>query len=170
MNSDSSPANKVKLPLAALLACLSLVLSAPAIAALRDIYPDPQHAKADLADALQNAAVSNRRVIIDFGGNWCSDCHVLDSYFHDAANKSLLEANFVLVHLNIGRMDQNLDIAARYQIPLKKGVPALAVLDRDGTLLYSQKTGEFENMRTMQSAAVTEFLTRWKPAAANQRG
>jgi streptogramin lyase len=84
---------------------------------------------------------------------------------HDAANKSLLEVNFVLVHVNIGRIDQNLDVAERYQIPLKKGVPALAVLDRDGKLLYSQKTGEFENMRSMQSAAVTEFLTQWKPAA-----
>ncbi|MGA2841652.1 MAG: thioredoxin family protein [Steroidobacteraceae bacterium] len=157
--------NKVKFQMAALVACLGLVLSAPAIAALRDIYPNPAQAKADLAAALQSASVSHRRVIIDFGGNWCPDCLVLDTYLHDAANKSLLEVNFVLVHVNIGRIDQNLGVAERYQIPLKKGVPALAVLDRDGKLLYSQKTGEFENMRSMQSAAVTEFLTQWKPAA-----
>jgi glycosyltransferase A (GT-A) superfamily protein (DUF2064 family) len=66
---------------------------------------------------------------------------------------------------NIGRMDQNLDLAERYEIPLKKGVPALAVLDSDGRLLYSQRTGEFEAMRRMQSSAVTEFLTQWKPVA-----
>jgi hypothetical protein len=49
--------------------------------------------------------------------------------------------------------------------PLSKGVPAIAVLDEKGKLLYSQKTGEFEAMRYMQTAAVTDFLVRWKRPA-----
>jgi hypothetical protein len=60
-------------------------------------------------------------------------------------------------------MDANLDVTARYRIPLSKGVPAIAVLNDRGKLLYSQKTGEFEAMRHMQSSAVTDFLVRWKP-------
>jgi thioredoxin 1 len=67
------------------------------------------------------------------------------------------------VHVNIGRSDANLDIAARYQIPLIRGVPAVAVLSSRGALLFSQKSGEFEPMRDMQSRAVTDFLQRWKP-------
>jgi hypothetical protein len=63
-------------------------------------------------------------------------------------------------------LNENLDIAQRYQVPLGKGVPALAVLGEHGELLYSQKTGEFEAMRRMQSSAVTEFLTHWKPPSA----
>jgi hypothetical protein len=63
-------------------------------------------------------------------------------------------------------MDQNQDIAARYQIPLAKGVPALAVLDDKGNLLYSQKTGEFEAMRRMEISSVTSFLLQWKPGKA----
>jgi thiol:disulfide interchange protein len=102
-------------------------------------------------------------VLVDFGGDWCPDCQVLDLYLHDPANAPLLAANYVLVHVNIGRIDRNLDIARRLEVPLKKGVPALAVLGGDGRLIYSQKSGEFESMRGMQSAAVTEFLTRWKP-------
>jgi hypothetical protein len=31
-------------------------------------------------------------------------------------------------------------------------------------LLYSQKNGEFEAMRHMESSALTEFLVRWKPS------
>jgi thiol:disulfide interchange protein len=143
---------------------LCIAAQAPGVAAVPDIYPDPGKAKTDLAAALQTAAANHRRIIVDFGGNWCPDCHVLDTYFHDTANRPLLEADFLLVHVNIGRLDQNLDLAERYQIPLKKGVPALAVLDSDGKLLYSQASGEFEAMRRMQSSAVTEFLTRWKPA------
>jgi hypothetical protein len=49
---------------------------------------------------------------------------------------------------------------------LRKGVPALAVLGERGELLYSQKSGEFEAMRGMQSSAVTAFLVRWKRPSA----
>jgi thioredoxin 1 len=137
------------------------VVSAPA--AERDIYPSSDQAKSDLAAALATAAETHKRVLLDFGGNWCTDCHVLDLYFHDPANKPLLDANYVLVHINVGRMNANVDIAERYQIPLRKGVPALAILGEHGELLYSQKTGEFEAMRRMQSTSVTDFLTQWKP-------
>ncbi len=149
----------------ALILSLALCLFAARAVAAPDIYPAPEQAPADLTAALQTASATHRRVLLDFGGNWCPDCRALDSYFHDATNAPLLEAGYVLVHVNIGRVDQNLDIAERYEVPLKKGVPALAVLDTDGKLLYSQKTGEFEAMRRMQSDVVTDFLKQWKPDA-----
>jgi thioredoxin 1 len=127
-----------------------------------DIYPQPSQAAGDLQAALAQAAAQHKHLIIDFGGNWCTDCIVLDHYFHDDTNKPLLESNYILVHVNVGHLNLNEDIAARYQVPLHKGVPALAVLDEKGALLYSQKTGEFESMRHMESAAVTAFLTQWK--------
>jgi thiol:disulfide interchange protein len=146
----------------ALAALLALGLgSAPA--ANKQIYPDPSQAKADLATALKTAADTHKRILLDFGGDWCGDCQVLDIYFHDATNHPILEANFVLVHVNIGHMDANVDIAEKYGVPLHKGVPALAVLDEHGTLLFSQKTGEFEDMRHLESSALTKFLQQWKP-------
>jgi len=145
---------------------LAAVLAAGAVqagSAGRTIYPDPAQAKADLAAALKTAASAHKRIILDFGGDWCGDCQVLDLYFHDATNRPILEANFVVVHVNIGHMDANLEIAEKYEIPLRRGVPALAVLDEHGKLLYSQKSGEFEAMRRMESSAVTQFLVQWKP-------
>jgi thiol:disulfide interchange protein len=139
------------------------------LAANRQIYPDPLQAKADLAAALKTASASHKRILLDFGGDWCGDCQVLDLYFHDAANRPILEANFVLVHVNIGHMDANQEIAEKYGVPLHKGVPALAVLDEKGALLYSQKTGEFEDMRNMESGAVTKFLLQWKPSSPAAR-
>jgi thioredoxin 1 len=145
--------------------CASVALSVFGLcqAADRSLFPDPKQAGADLAAALQTAAASHRRVIVDFGGNWCTDCHVLDSFLHDETNRPLLEASFVLVHVNVGRLDKNLDLATRLQIPLQKGVPALAVLDADGTLLYSQRTGEFQDMSRMSSAGVAQWLRHWQP-------
>jgi thioredoxin 1 len=144
-----------------LVALWALAVAVPAIA-LPDIYPPPEQAQADLTAALKQAAAQHRRVIVDFGGNWCTDCHVLDSYMRDSTNQPLIDAHFLVVHVNIGRIDQNLDIAERYGIPLKKGVPAVAVLSPQGKVLYSQTGGEFEDMRHMDSSAVTAFLQRWK--------
>ncbi len=126
------------------------------------IYPDGAEAQADLNAALAKAAKEKKRVLIVFGGNWCGDCQVLEIYFHDAANRSLLEANYVVVPVNIGRYDVNLDLATKYGVPLEKGVPALAVLDSHGQLLYSQRHSEFTAMRRMDSSSVTEFLQKWK--------
>jgi len=141
-----------------------LALSAgTARSANREIYPAPAQANTDLAAALKTAAATHKRILLDFGGNWCGDCQVLDLYLHDPRNRPLLEANFVLVDVNIGHMDENLDIARQYQVPVEKGVPALAVLTSQGKLLYSQKIGQFKTMRTMDSSSVTTFLAQWKP-------
>ena len=141
-------------------------LPAAAQTAEREIYPAPEQAGPDLAAAIKAAHAQHKHLIIDFGGNWCGDCKVLDIYFHDPVNKQLLDANYILVDINIGHMDRNQDIAERYQIPLHKGVPALAVLDEHGKLLYSQRSGEFEAMRRMEINSVTSFLLQWKPTHA----
>lgn len=144
-------------------AAILVLAAAPASPAGHDIYPPPAQARADLAAALKEAAQTHRRVLLDFGGNWCGDCQVLNIYFHDPDNLPILEKNYVLVDINVGYMDANVDLAEKYGIPLHKGVPALAVLDEHGRLLYSQKDGEFEAMRRMQSSAVTSFLAQWRP-------
>ncbi len=129
----------------------------------RHVYPDPAQARADLAAALKRAAASHKRILLDFGGNWCGDCLVLDYYMHSPQNRPILESNFELVDINVGRYDANLDLAQRYEIPLEKGVPALAVLTETGKLLYSQKNGQFERMGQMDPGSVTKFLLQWKP-------
>lgn len=141
-----------------------LVVALPARPAARDIYPDPAQAKVDLATALKSAAREHKRVLLDFGGNWCGDCQVLDMYFHNPQNLPILEKNFLLVHVNVGHLDDNVELAEKYGIPLQKGVPALAVLNESGKLIYSQRGGEFEAMRRMDPSSVTKFLVQWKPA------
>ena len=125
------------------------------------LYPDVASAEPDIKAALVKARSEHKRVILDFGGDWCGDCQVLDIYFHQAPNADLLEKNFVKVNINIGREDANLDIAHRYGVPIH-GVPALAVLDAHGKVLVAQDT-QFADMRHMEPSSVTEFLTKWKP-------
>jgi thiol:disulfide interchange protein len=128
----------------------------------KHLYSTTANPKVDIASALKQARAEHKRVILDFGGDWCGDCQVLDIYMHQSPNDKLLEKHFVVVHVDIGHMDRNVDVAQRYKVPIDKGVPALAVLDANGTLLYSQKNGDFENMRNMRPEDVTAFLNRWK--------
>jgi VCBS repeat-containing protein len=130
------------------------------------LYEKDADAKAEIAHALTKAAGAHKRVILDFGGNWCYDCHVLEAAFHQPDVAPLVSASFIVVHVDIGRMDKNLDLAEKYKVPINKGVPALAVLAADGTLLYSQQHGEFESARNMDPDDLIAFLKKWKPAAA----
>lgn len=128
----------------------------------KNIYSDTADPKVDIAAAIRQAKAGHKRIILDFGGNWCGDCQVLDIYMRESPNAELLEKYFIVVHVDIGRFDRNVDIAEKYKVPIKKGVPALAVLDSAGRLLYSQANKEFENMRNMRSSDVTAFLNHWK--------
>ena len=144
-----------------------LVLAAllPLAAVAAPIYPDPSRAAADNDAALREASATHRRVLVDFGGDWCTDCKVLDAYLKRPENAALVARGYVVVHVNVGArgIDRNFEVARRYGIPLEKGVPALAVLGADGKVVYSQRNGEFESMRRMDSKSVNEFLARWAP-------
>ena len=128
----------------------------------RAIYSETVDPRADIAAGIKQARLEHKRVLLDFGGDWCGDCQVLDIYFHEQPNSELLQKNFVLVHVFIGHMDKNIDLAARYGVPISKGVPALAVLNANGKVLTSQRTGEFRDMRHMDQQSVQAFLNKWK--------
>lgn len=130
------------------------------------LYPAEANAKKNIAAAIAQAAREHKRVILDFGADWCLDCHILDNAFHNNPDVSpLLEKNFIVVHIDIGRQDppKNNELAIKYHVPLEKGVPALAVLEANGKLLYADKGGEFEGARRMKVQAIIDFLEKWKP-------
>jgi len=131
-----------------------------------NLYPDPAEAQKDLAAALNAAAKDHKNVLVVFGGNWCFDCHVLDAAFHSKQIAPLVVANYHVVHINIGNYDVNMDLGQKYDVPLEKGVPAVAVLDSKGNLLTSQQHGEFESAVKIGPGDITQFLQRWKPGSA----
>jgi thiol:disulfide interchange protein len=126
----------------------------------KNLYPSIEDGPANVKKGLVEAARTHKRLLLDFGGDWCPDCQVLDIYFNQAPNSQLLADNFVKVNVNIGHEDANVDLAKKYGVPLQ-GVPALAVVDDKGKVLYSQAK-EFSDMRYMEPQSVTDFLNKWK--------
>lgn len=134
-----------------------------------DLYAPPQDARAEIKAALAEAAKDRKRVILVFGANWCYDCHVLDATFRSKAIAPLVQANYHVVHVNIGDGDKNLDLADKYDVPLRQHVriPSLAVVDASGKVIYSQKEGEFDDSARLGPSDVTGFLKKWAPPREN---
>ena len=128
------------------------------------LYPDPGEAQTELKEACDLAARENKRVLVVFGANWCYDCHVLDTTLHSKEFAPLVDANYVIVHINLGDegKDNNV-LAAHLGVVLNRGIPSLAVLEPDGKVVVAQKNGEFESTVKIGPDEVRTFLEKWKP-------
>lgn len=132
----------------------------------KNIYPADVDAHAEIKEAEARAAREHKRLLLVFGANWCFDCHVLDLAFQRPELAPILAANYELVHVDLGPDEhKNADLVQQYDIPLNKGIPALAVAESDGKLVVSQKNGEFEDARGLTPEVLLEFLNQWKPQA-----
>jgi thioredoxin-related protein len=130
----------------------------------KDIYPANADPHTEIREAEEKAARDHKRLLLVFGANWCFDCHVLDLAFERPDIAPVLNANYEIVHVDLGpEEEKNADLVREYDIPLNKGVPALAVAESDGKLVVSQKNGEFEDARALTPDVLLEFLNKWKP-------
>ncbi len=134
----------------------------------KEIYNESADARAEIKEALAKATAEHKRVIVVFGANWCYDCHVLDKAFHSSDLAPILAANYEIVHVDIGKGEKNQDLMTKYEVPMKRGIPGLAVLDAHGKLVYSQRNGEFENARALTPEDFLAFLNKWKPTAQSR--
>lgn len=134
-----------------------------------DIYDTQADAAADIETALARAKAENKRVLLDFGANWCVWCHRLHTLFTtNEAVAARLAADYVVVMVDMnarGGKSRNTATNERYGNPIQHGLPVLVVLDAAGNLLTTQETGALENGPAHDPAKVLAFLQRWAPEA-----
>ena len=133
----------------------------------KQLYSESADPSADIIQAQATAKRAHKHILLDFGGNWCGDCQVLDYNLHQPPNDDLLAKHYVVVHIDIGHIDKNLDVARRYGVQISHGVPGLAVLDGNGKVLYAQHEKEFEHATPEQ---LTALLDRYKSSTATRPG
>ena len=132
------------------------------VTAKANLYPSDADANKEIEAALQTAAAEKKRLILIFGGNWCYDCHVLDQALHEGEAGKIAQESFLIVHVDIGEGDKNLDLVKKYETTLDKGVPTVVLLNRAGRVIYSSTNGEFEAARQMMRKDLVAFLKRWR--------
>lgn len=128
-----------------------------------NLYRADADAQQEIAEAVTEAGKDHKRILLVFGATWCSDCYALDYGFHQPRIEPLLNANFKVVHVDVGRFNRNLNLVKKYHVDLEKGIPSLAVLAPTGGVLYA--TAKFERARVMTEQDIVDFLSAWKPPA-----
>lgn len=146
-----------------------LVASSLAKSAGEPLYDEKADARKQIASAIAAASKSGKNIVLIFGANWCFDCRTLDEQMHKGELASLIEKSYVVVKIDVGRMNKNLDVATKYGVPVKNGIPAVAVLDRRGKLLYAQDQGQFVDARHMPYESFKAFFEHWKPKVRSCR-
>ena len=137
---------------------LAAFLSLSAVAADVPVYDESADALAQVAQALAKAKADNKQLMIVFGANWCGDCKMLDGEFKKPAMKALLDANYVIVKVDVNRFNKNLDVVKPYGDVIKKGIPSIVIATPANQLLYATNGGELADARKMGEAGVAEFF------------
>ena len=142
------------------IAATALLLFVAVQSAAAASYDETTDARADIRSGLEQASKSSVPLLVIFGANWCGDCKVLDAALTTGASAPLIQKNFKVVKVNVGRFDQNVSIAESYGVPLKSGIPAIAVLSAEGKVVYATRAGELADARNMGDAAIYDFLSK----------
>jgi thioredoxin-related protein len=131
-------------------------------ASQREKFDPARDSEKDLKAAIDLASKTNKNILLDVGGEWCSWCHKLDKFFQD--NKDVagyLHANYIVVKVNYSKENKNEKFLSKY--PEVKGYPHLFVLDSKGKLIQSQDTGALESGDHHDHDKVFTFLKKWAP-------
>lgn len=117
-------------------------------------------ADAAVASALRTAERDNKRVLIEWTADWCGWCKKLDACFKsERPIAKMLKDEYVIVHVNVGRFDTNLELAKRFDAQFKQqGIPYLTVLTADGEVVVNQETGSLEIGSDHDPERVFSFL------------
>ena len=135
-------------------ATLASAIFSLALAAGSLPYDEAADARADLNRALQQASSEHKQVLVVFGANWCVDCRELAGKMNTGALAALVAQRYVVTKVDVARFNKNTDLARQMGNPIRKGIPAVAVLQADGTLLKATEGGELAEARGMGDAEV----------------
>src|ERR1700687_4627701 len=125
-------------------------------------YDPKRDAAQDILKALKEAQRTNKHVLLEVGGEWCSWCHRLEGFFKPHADLlRLRDKSFVTVKINYSEENENKQVLSRY--PPIPGYPHIFFLDSRGELLLSQDTSLLERGPSYNLEKLTVVLTNWGP-------
>lgn len=127
------------------------------------IYDEQANAAQQIEVALAQAKKENKRVLLQFGANWCGWCHKLHELCKsDTAIAAALKDSYVVVLVDVNKK-HNDDTNQKYGNPTQHGLPVIVVLDAAGKVLTTQDTGKLEEGDHHDPAKVLAFLKQWAP-------
>lgn len=126
-------------------------------------FDESADADADVDAALDQAGKAHKLVFIDLGGNWCADCRILAALMELPDVRPFVSAHYVIVNVDVGRGNRNLQIPARWGITWRlEGFPTVLIVDPNGDrLVNAGHTAAIADARDMDPQAIVDWIGAW---------
>lgn len=124
-------------------------------------YDPKRNAFDDGRVALKLAKETNRRVMIEVGGDWCVYCHIFDRFVHsDKEVEKRFFETFVLLKVNYSDENTNKEFLSNFQGI--NGYPYIFITENNGKVIYANDMREMTIKGRPDKEKMFQFLDRWK--------
>lgn len=147
--------------LLAMMLFTKLCFAAEALPEYSQVYDSKRDPGDDALMAIALAKKTNRLILIEVGGDWCSWCHVLDKFIKTHSNvNQRLHQQFVILKVNVS--DENDNASFMSSMPPVNGYPHMYIANAEGNLLKSQDTAVFLVDGQYSEKAFMQFFDYWQ--------
>ena len=154
-----------------------MLISAAAPAAAKSDMAHPEarpfdktgEAAVSVDQALQRAAVTNKKVILVMGANWCHDSRGLAGWFAQPRFTTMLAERYETVYIDVGMRDRNVAIAQRFGIAEIKGTPTVLILSSSGILLNPESAPTWRNAASRTEAEIYDYFANFEPETGKRK-
>ena len=125
------------------------------------IYSEQSDPFKDATAAINLAKATNRNVLIEIGGNWCSWCKKMDAFLEKNPEVyHQLHSNFVVLKVSVSDSNENNDFMD--SLPPVLGYPHMYVSTNTGKMLLSKDTAELQEGGAYSVTQWQAFIEQWQ--------
>lgn len=122
----------------------------------------PYDGQADATSMVSTARIEARAerkfLMVTFGANWCLDCRTLHHHLGSEPVAGYTRDLFHFVNVDVGKFNQNRDVAESLGVSLTRGIPVAVFFDPDGDLIGTTNEGQLEPARHYSSKQILKFV------------
>ncbi len=123
-----------------------------------DLPYDPDaDARAAVAEGRKSAVENGKFLMVTFGANWCLDCRTLHHHLKSDDVQAFAGDLFQFVNVDVGKFNNNRDLATELGVDLTRGIPVAVFFDPDGSVIGTTNDGELEPARYYTSKQILKF-------------
>ena len=122
------------------------------------LYDGQADAALVISEARAQAQAESKFLMVTFGADWCIDCRTLHQHLNSEPVAGYTRDLFHFVFVDVGKFNQNRDVAESLGVSLSRGIPVAVFFDSDGELIGTTNEGQLEAARKYSSKQILRFV------------
>jgi thioredoxin-related protein len=141
---------------------IMLMLLSTGVIFSQKVYDEKQDGDKALTQAIDKAKADNKYVFAMVGGNWCKWCLMFNDFaLTNEKVKKTLDDNFIFIHINYSKGNENEKAMQRLGYPERFGFPVFVILNEKGERVHTQYSAYLEQGEGYSEKEVLFFLNNW---------